>query len=104
MDLSPCGDSPEKEKRQRCRFFNVEILLTRTFAYGQNQVVSLPSVVGEWNSGDFANATEKQITVEEVNRLLDLGRLLFSVLTPDEIEELQTLFSIQREIGNVGDS
>jgi hypothetical protein len=48
--------------------------------------------------------TEKNITVEDVNRLLDLGRLLFSVLTPDEIEELQTFFSSQKELGNTGDS
>ncbi len=30
-----------------------------------------------------------QITVEEVNRLLEVGRLLFSVLTTDGIEALQ---------------
>jgi hypothetical protein len=51
--------------------------------------------------------TEKQITVEEVNRLLDLGRLLFSVLTPEEIETLQKEFSkfpAKEKIGNTGDS
>ncbi len=48
--------------------------------------------------------TEKHITVEKVNRLLDLGRLLFSVLTPDEIKELQALFSTKRKLGNAGDS
>ena len=32
--------------------------------------------------------TETQVTVEESNRLLEVGRLLFSVLTPDEIKEL----------------
>jgi hypothetical protein len=47
---------------------------------------------------------EKQITIEEVNRLIDIGRLLFSVLTTEEIEELQTVFSNQKEIGNTGDS
>ena len=47
------------------------------------------------------------ITVEDVNRLLDLGRLLFSVLTPEEIEALQEMFSQSppsKEIGNAGDS
>ena len=47
------------------------------------------------------------VTVEDVNRLLDLGRLLFSVLTPDEIEALQEMFSKSppsKEIGNAGDS
>lgn len=48
--------------------------------------------------------TEKKITVEEVNRLLEVGRLLFSVLTPEEIEDLQKLFSPKKAIGNTGDS
>ena len=47
---------------------------------------------------------EKQITIEEANRLLEVGRLLFAVLTLEEIEELQALFSTQKEIGNTGDS
>ena len=47
------------------------------------------------------------ITVEDVNRLLEVRRLLFSVLTPDEIESLQEEFaksSTRDEIGNTGDS
>ena len=48
--------------------------------------------------------TEKQITVEEVNRVLEVGKILFSVLTPEEIEELQKLLSPQKTIGNTGDS
>ena len=48
--------------------------------------------------------TDKQITVEEVNRVLEVGRLLFSVLTPEEIEELQKLLSPKKAIGNAGDS
>ena len=47
------------------------------------------------------------VTVEDVNRLLDLGRLLFSVLTPDEIEALQeefAKFSASEKLGNTGDS
>lgn len=47
---------------------------------------------------------EEQVTIEEINRLIEVGRLLFAVLSPEEIEELQTLFSIQKEIGNTGDS
>jgi len=48
--------------------------------------------------------TEKQVTVEEVSRLLEVGRLLFSVLTPDEIKELQNLFSPRNQLGIAGDS
>ncbi len=51
-----------------------------------------------------ANESDKQVTVDDVNRLLDVGRLLFSVLTPDEIEQLQELLSTQKQLGNAGDS
>lgn len=50
------------------------------------------------------NPIDIQITVEEVDRLLEVGRLLFSVLTPEEIEELQQLLSPNNPIGNAGDS
>lgn len=50
------------------------------------------------------NPIDIQITVEEVDRLLEVGRLLFSVLTSEEIEELQQLFSPKNPIGNAGDS
>lgn len=57
---------------------------------------------------DSTSNTKKQselkITVEEINRLLDIGRLLFSVLTPKEIEALQKLLSSNNKIGNTGDS
>ena len=32
-----------------------------------------------------------KVTVEDVNRVLEVGRLLLSVLTPEEIEELTRL-------------
>ena len=51
-----------------------------------------------------ANTKQEQVTVEDVNRLLDVGRLLFSVLTPEEIEDLQELLSPQKQLGNTGDS
>jgi hypothetical protein len=35
------------------------------------------------------NAPELSITIDDVNRVLEVGRLLFSVLTPDEIEQLR---------------
>lgn len=50
------------------------------------------------------NQTEKQVTIDDVNRVLEVGRLLFSVLTPEEIEKLEQLFSIEEAIGNTGDS
>ena len=47
---------------------------------------------------------ENHVTVEEVNRLLEIGGLLFSVLIPEEIEKLKKLFSTQKEICNTGGS
>ncbi|MCH7587687.1 MAG: hypothetical protein IIC78_06585 [Chloroflexi bacterium] len=47
---------------------------------------------------------EIQVSLEEVNRLLEVGQLLFSVLTSEEIEELQKLLSSNNKIGNTGDS
>ena len=57
--------------------------------------------------------TEKErptITIEEVNRILEVGRLLLSVLTQEEMDELQALLygepfpfledSVEPEIGN----
>lgn len=44
------------------------------------------------------NKTKPQpVSVEEVNRVLEVGRLLFSVLTPEEIEELQELLNSGKE-------
>jgi len=55
---------------------------------------------------------EPVVTVEEVNRVLEVGRLLLSVLTQGEMEELQALLcgepfpfpddSVKSEIGNTG--
>ena len=50
-------------------------------------------------------AEEIKVTVEEVNRVLEVGRLLFSVLTPEEIEDLQRMLSksnARDQIGNPG--
>ena len=52
-------------------------------------------------------ASAPTVTVEEVNRLLEVGRLLFSVLTPEEIEALQEYLykiSTSDQLGNTGDS
>jgi hypothetical protein len=38
---------------------------------------------------------ETIVTVEEVNRLLDVGRLLLSVLTSEELDQLQQILSSQ---------
>ena len=51
-----------------------------------------------------SDTTRDQITTEDVNRVLDVGRLLFSVLTPEEIEQLKNLIPVLIEIGNTGDS
>jgi len=50
------------------------------------------------------SVTNKQITIEDVKRLLEVGRLLFSVLTEEEIKELQELLSPNSSIGNAGNS
>jgi len=49
--------------------------------------------------------TAVEITVEEVNRVLEVGRLLFSVLTEDEKAELIRFLSAsssENELGNAG--
>ena len=49
--------------------------------------------------------TAVEITVEEVNRVLEVGRLLFSVLTKEENAELQRILngqSDETELGNTG--
>ncbi len=43
--------------------------------------------------------TADQITIDDVNRLLALGQLLSSVLTPEEIEALQ-----KRSVNSSNDS
>ena len=45
------------------------------------------------------------VTVAEVNRVLEVGRLLFSVLTEEEITELQRILNVptdENKIGNAG--
>ena len=45
-----------------------------------------------------------EVTVEEVNRLLEIGRILLEVLTPEELEWLSSITngtdSQEMEIGN----
>ena len=60
-------------------------------------------------SGRTQQPTEPKVTVHEVKRVLEVGRLLLSVLTPEELAELEeflnakfTLSSV--EIGIAGDS
>jgi hypothetical protein len=47
---------------------------------------------------------ENQVTVEEINRMVEGGRFLFSVLTPEEIDELKEFLLLRNQIGNAGDS
>jgi hypothetical protein len=54
---------------------------------------------------DHKLPTESQVTVEEVNRVLEIGHLLFSVLTEEEIAELHRILnspSDEGELGNTG--
>ena len=47
---------------------------------------------------------ENQVTVEEINRVLEGGRFLFTVLTPEEIDELKEFLLLRNQIGNADDS
>jgi len=46
-----------------------------------------------------SQVTAVEVTVEEVNRVLEVGRLLFSVLTEGELEELQCIL-MQSSVGD----
>ena len=50
-------------------------------------------------------STTSEVTIEDVNRVLEVGRLLLSVLSEEEIEALQELLirdESKNEIGNTG--
>ena len=67
-----------------------------------NQVIDSQSGDGESN---LKLTQSRSVTIEEVNRVLEVGRLLFSVLTDDEKAELVQLLNGQFdeiEIGNTG--
>jgi hypothetical protein len=58
---------------------------------------------------ELADVLKKQkpekhrVTIEDVNRVLEVGRLLLSVLTPEELDQLKKELSnnhTQSEIGN----
>jgi len=54
---------------------------------------------------DPKRPTEPKVTVEEVNRVLEVGRLLFSVLTDEEKAAMIRLLTTppdENEIGNAG--
>ena len=53
---------------------------------------------------DTKTQTQKNTTLEDVKRVHEVGKLLFSVLTPEEIEELQIRLSSRNAIGNTGGS
>lgn len=50
------------------------------------------------------NGIDQKAPIEEVNRLLEIGKMLFSVLTAEEIEELQAVITTKSKLGNAGDS
>ena len=54
---------------------------------------------------DQKRSTKPKVTIEEVNRVLEVGRLLFSVLTEDEKAELVRTLNNKVdgiELGNTG--
>mgnify|MGYP006308473923 CR=1 FL=1 len=38
-------------------------------------------------------STDQQVTVEEVNRVLEVGRLLLAVLSKEELDELRSVLA-----------
>ncbi len=50
------------------------------------------------------SSTLPQVTFEDVNRVLEVGRMLLSVLTEEEIEELQEILSRQKADQNIGNA
>lgn len=44
---------------------------------------------------DRTSTSTSTATIEEVNRVLEVGRLLLSVLTPEELDQLQQLLNNQ---------
>ncbi len=44
---------------------------------------------------DRTSTATSTVTIEEVNRVLEVGRLLLSVLTPEELDQLQQLLNNQ---------
>ena len=56
--------------------------------------------------GTEHSQTQPKVTIDEVNRVLDVGRLLLSVLTPEELQELKELLIgeplADPELGNTG--
>ena len=49
-------------------------------------------------------STKSDVTIEEVNRVLEVGRMLLSTLTEEEIEELQEILSRQKADQNIGNT
>ena len=64
-----------------------------------------PHYLSRGNISHQANnkhATESQVTVEEVNHVLEVGSLLFSALIGEEIAELQRVLNSSSDEGNAG--
>lgn len=49
-----------------------------------------------------AAPNDHQASREDLDRILEIGRILASVLTEDEMEQLEALLSRDLEIGNTG--
>ena len=47
--------------------------------------------IREANDRGEQNSSSVQMTLADVNRVLDVGQLLASVLTPEELSDLRTL-------------
>jgi len=68
-------------------------------------VSNVPIDAAQIPDAESGKGEKVKVTIEDVNRVLEVGHLLFSVLTEEEIEELQKILndsSKQAEIGNAG--
>ncbi len=52
--------------------------------------------------GERGRQTPPVVTPEDVERVLAVGRLLLSVLTPEELEQLQKALTSERRCSNAG--
>jgi len=60
------------------------------------------------SKSDIDSSTKLNVTLQDVNRVLEVGQLLLSVLSEEEVRDLQVLLQpenqlvIDSEIGNTG--
>jgi hypothetical protein len=75
--------------------------MTDSRANHQTQSTEKPQILDRQESNMPGKYT---VTVEDVNRVLEVGQLLFSVLKEEEIQELQRILNGVSEIEEIGNA